>query len=1082
MKNFKLVNNLFGWITFLIAAITYLLTIEPTASFWDCGEFISTAYKLDVGHPPGAPFFMLAGRFFANFTNDPMMVAKMVNSMSAIFSALTILFLFWTITHLAKKIVPKNVDNMSLSEQITIIGSGLVGALAYTFSDTFWFSAVEGEVYAFSSLFTAVVFWAMLKWEDISDRPDADKWIILIAYLMGLSVGVHLLNLLCIPALVLIYYFKKAEKVTPKGSIMALLVSIGLIAVVLYGIVPGFVKMAGWFDLFFVNVVGLPFNMGAVIFVAFVAAFLIWGLYETFSGKSEMRMKLAFCANLILVGIPFIGSSFLVWVLLCAALVAFVFVWKGWNAKLFNTTLLSLMVVVIGYSSYGVTVIRSSAKPPMDQNSPNNMFTLKSYLNREQYGDSPLVYGKTFASQVDYKPENGGCVPIYKKGETIWSMKVKETPNEKDKYFKSGTKDEPVMVSECNMFFPRMYSNQPDHIQSYKMWSDFKGKRVRFNLCGQTQTVLVPTMGENLKYFLSYQVNFMYWRYFMWNFAGRQNDIQGHGELQNGNWISGIPFIDNLLVGDQSSLPSQMKNNKGRNTYFLLPLLLGLIGIAFQAFKGEKGIQGFWVTFFLFFMTGLAIVLYLNQPPLQPRERDYAYAGSFYAFTIWIGLGVAGIVHYLKKYVSELPAAAAVSIVCLGVPALMAAQNWDDHDRSDRYTTRDFARNYLESCDKNAIIFTNGDNDTFPLWYVQEVEGFRTDVRVCNLSYLQTDWYAAQMSRPYYDSKALPIGWTPSMYYNGKRDYARIYKLTEDSVSLDVAMSWLETDDAQYKKIPGIHENIDYIPASKLYMDVDKAEVIKNGYVDPKFKDLIVDRFTIDLKDRSYLYKSHLLILEMIQENKWKRPICFAISVDDANYLGMSQNFIQEGLSYKLSPIVNNAGGPLMNSDKMYDLMMNKFKYGNVADPSVYLDENVLRMCRTHRALFSYLVRTLVAENKFEMAEKAVDYSLKVLPIETVLVNSSLIEFADAYYTMGKKEKGTALSEKCIKTALEHIRWADGLKPDQYMSAGQLVQSNMMMFHYILNLYQKYEPALFEKYLPDYAKYGAKYEQLFARK
>jgi hypothetical protein len=1082
MKNFKLVNNLFGWITFVVAAVTYLLTIEPTASFWDCGEFISTAYKMDVGHPPGAPFFMLTGRFFANFASDPTQVARMINTMSALFSALTILFLFWSITHLARKIVPKDEKNMSVAEIITIIGSGVVGALAYTFSDTFWFSAVEGEVYAFSSLFTAIVFWAMLKWEDVADDPHADRWIIFIAYLMGLSIGVHLLNLLCIPALVLIYYFRKSKTINLKGSLLALLGSLVLVAIVLYGIVPGFVNMAGWFDLFFVNVLGLSFNSGAVFYVVLVALILIWGLYETFSDKRLLRMKMLFCVNFILIGIPFIGSNIFIWILICGGIIAFVFLWKGLNTKLMNTVLLSLMVIVIGYSSYGLTVIRSSAKPPMDQNSPNNMFSLKTYLNREQYGESPLLYGRTFASEIAYKVQGNNCVQEMDQGAPLWAAKPKLKATDKDEYVMTGYKQIPVMNPECNMFFPRMYSNQPDHIQAYKVWSDFKGRRVSVDRCGQTQTVLIPTLAENMRYFFSYQVNFMYWRYFMWNFSGRQNDIQGNGEIENGNWITGINAIDKILVGDQTNLPSELKNNKGRNTYFLLPLLLGIVGIAFQSMKGDKGIQGFWITFFLFFMTGMAIVLYLNQTPLQPRERDYAYAGSFYAFAIWIGLGVAGIIGYLKKYVPEKILALVVSFVCLGIPVLMASQNWDDHNRSNRYTTRDFAKNYLLSCDKNAILFTNGDNDTFPLWYVQEVEGFRTDVRVCNLSYFQTDWYAGQMSRPYYESEALPIGWTKDMYYNGKRDYAAIVKMTEDSISLDVAMSWVDTDNPEYKKLPGYSESIDYIPSSKIYLDIDKDEVIKNKYVNPAFYNQIADRMNINLGNVNYLGKHQLMILKMLQQNHWKRPIYYAVSVSDDQYLGLSPYFLQEGLAYKVSPLLSQSGAPLVNTSKMYDLLVNKFKYGNIQDKNVYLDENVLRMCRSQRAMFIQLAHALINEKKFDMAEKAIDYSLKAVPLETVPANSMNVELADIYYSIGKPAKGAKIMDSCLKNCVESLSWANGLTRSQYVRAGSLVQSNLMTMGRVLSLYQKYETSKFSMYLPVYEKFGTKFQQLLGGK
>ena len=1077
MKNFKLANNLSGWIVFIIAAVTYLLTIEPTASFWDCGEFISTAYKLDVGHPPGAPFFMLIGRFFTNFASDPTLVAKMINSMSALFSGLTILFLFWTITHLARKIVPKDEKNMTVGEIITIIGSGMVGALAYTFSDTFWFSAVEGEVYAFSSLFTAVVFWAMLKWEDAADQPYSERWIIFIAYLMGLSIGVHLLNLLCIPALVLIFYFKKASKVTIKGSLLALVGSIALIGIVLYGIVPGFVNMAGWFDLLFVNVLGFAFNTGAIVYVLVMIGTIVWGLYETFSGKNELRMKIAFCINIILVGIPFFGNSAILWVLLCGVVIAFTFFWKGINPRLMNTILLTLMVMLIGYSSYGVTVIRSNAQPPMDQNSPNNMFTLERYLNREQYGETPLIYGETFASDVAWKAEGNNCVPVYKKGGPMWNQKAKETPGEKDKYMITGYNEKPEMVSQCNMFFPRMYSKVPAHVEAYKMWSHFKGETVTLDHCGQSQTVQKPTMVENLTYFLNYQVNFMYWRYFMWNFAGRQNDIQGNGEIQNGNWITGINALDQFLVGDQSNLSSEMQNNKGHNKYYLLPLLLGILGILYQTSTGDKGLHGFWITFLLFFMTGLAILLYLNQTPLQPRERDYAYAGSFYAFTIWIGLGVPVLVRAFKKILPETPSAIAATLLCLCVPTLMATQNWDDHDRSNRYTCRDFAYNYLVSCDKNAVIFTNGDNDTFPLWYIQEVEGVRTDVRVCNLSYFQTDWYVSQMRRPYYKSEALPIKWTPAMYSNGKRDIGRIIKLTDDSISLDMAMQWIETDDPRYKQIPGYDEKFDFIPSNKIYMDINASQVMKNKYLEPKYADKIVPQLHIDLGDKTYLGKQELMILEMLRENNWKRPIYYAVTVEQSQFLGLKSSFLQEGLAYKIAPIKSTTGEPTVNTDKMYDMMMNKFLWGNIQDPKVYLDENNLRMCRTHRAMFSILAKALYDEGKMEKAEKVLDYSLKVIPMTTVPCNYNNAEMAELYYKLGKPTKALAVIKHCAKVSMENLDWAYSLKPNQYLSASELVRDNLYSMQIMVYAMDQYDKVHEKPYMEAFQKHAQLFQQ-----
>lgn len=1079
-KRYQFANNLSGWIVFAIAAVTYLLTIEPTASYWDCPEFISSAFKLDIGHPPGSPIFMIFGRFFANFASSPEKVASMINSMSALFSALTILFLFWSITHLARKIVAKDEKNMTIGEVITILGAGAVGALAYTYCDTFWFSAVEGEVYAFSSLFTAIVVWAILKWEDVADEPHSDRWIVFITYMMGLSIGVHLLNLLCIPALVLVFYFKKSSNITTKGSILALLGSIVLVALVLYGIVPGFVRVASWFDLLFVNVFGLPYNSGALAYVILVIASIVWGLRVTIKGESPVRMKLAFVVNVLLIGIPFSGHSVILWAILSAGIVVFIFRWKGLNQRIMNTSLLCMMVMLIGYSSYAVIVIRSSANPPMDENSPNNMFSLERFLNREQYGESPLFYGRTFVSDIKWESKGGACVPVYKKGYALWNKIPKTSPNQKDKYIISGYKQDPEMDPATCMFFPRMYSNQESHIAAYKEWSNFKGTPVVLDRCGRTATVMKPTFTENLRFFINYQVNFMYWRYFMWNFSGRQNDNQGNGEINNGNWITGINFIDNHLVGDQTNLPSEMANNKGHNTYYMLPLLLGLIGLFFQAFSGDKGIQGFWITFFLFFMTGLAIVLYLNQTPYQPRERDYAYAGSFYAFCIWIGLGVPGVVKALRKVMPSVPAAALATALCLCVPALMASQNWDDHDRSGRYVCRDYAYNYLMSCDKNAIIFTNGDNDTFPLWYAQEVEGIRTDVRVCNLSYLQTDWYVNQMRRPYYKSDPLPISWDASLYSNGKRDVGRIIKLTDDSMNLAEAMEWIKTDDPRFKHIPGYDDAIDFIPTEKLYLNIDKEKVLKNHYLDPAYENYIVPQLKINLKGREYLGKESLMILEMLLTNEWKRPIYFAITVDGDQYLGMRGNFIQEGLTYKVSPIQTANGEPTINSEKMYKLMMNTFRWANVKDPSLYLDENVLRMCATHRYIMATLAQVLCSEGKYDKAEKVIDKCMLELPVKTVPVHYSLIDMAKVLYQIGKKEKAEALIKTVGRNCMEYLNWTGNLKPRQYVSASSLVNQQLYTMQELLSVLSQYDKKLVDVYMPVFQKNAQLYQQSMA--
>ena len=725
MKQFRLVDNIVGWLAFFIAAFVYCSTIEPTASFWDCPEFITTGYKLEIGHPPGAPFFMLTANLFSQFASDPSQVAMMVNTMSALLSATCIMFLFWTITHLTRKLILKDWSALTTNKLIAIEASGLVGALIYTFSDTFWFSAVEGEVYAYSSAFTAVVFWLILKWEDHADEPHSDRWLVLIMYMTGLSIGVHLLNLLCVSAIVLVFYYRKFPNANLKGSLIALLISFVLIATILYGVVPGIITVGGWFELFFVNTLGCPFNTGVIIYIILLVAAVIWAIYESYTGKSFKRTNLSFLLAVAMLGVPFYGygwSAFFIGIVVLAVL--WIVVNRKVNnkplvsARIKNTTLLCMLMLMIGYSSYAITVIRSSANPPMDQNSPEDIFTLGSYLSREQYGDNPLAYGQAYTSQVKLDVEDGMCRPRMKYGAPIYQRKEKASPDEKDSYFVVGRKRDYVYAQ--NMLFPRMWSSS--HAEAYESWmGGVDGTQVPYDRCGEPIMVKMPTMLENLRFFLSYQCNFMYWRYFMWNFAGRQNDIQGNGELEHGNWITGISWLDNMRLGDQSKLPDDLKNNKGHNVFYCLPLLLGLIGLFWQAYRGQRGIRQFWVVFFLFFMTGLAIVLYLNQTPMQPRERDYAYAGSFYAFAIWCGIGVAAIIDLLKKYakLNSTAATAAVSILCLLVPIQMASQTWDDHDRSGRYVCRDFGQNYLMSLqDKgNPIIFTNGDNDTFPLWY-----------------------------------------------------------------------------------------------------------------------------------------------------------------------------------------------------------------------------------------------------------------------------------------------------------------------------------------------------------------------------
>lgn len=1054
MKQYKTINNLVGWLTFAIAAVVYCMTIEPTASFWDCPEFITTGYKLEVGHPPGAPFFMLTANLFSQFTNDPSQVAYMVNIMSALLSAGCILFLFWSITHLTRKLICRDKEHMTTGQMITIIGSGLVGALVYTFSDTFWYSAVEGEVYAYSSLFTAVVFWLILKWEDNADKPYSDRWIILIAYLVGLSVGVHLLNLLCIPAIVLVYYYKRKTNANLKGSLWALVVSAILVAAVLYGLVPGIVKVGGWFELFFVNTLGMPFNTGMIVYILIVVAVMIWAIYETVRNTNRKRMNLAFLITVGLLGIPFYGHGFmsiLIGVVVLGILTFGLFSRIGGEYRIsvraLNTTLLCLMMMIVGYSSYALIVIRSSANPPMDQNSPEDIFTLGAYLAREQYGDRPLFYGRTYNSQVKLKREGNYCIPVEEEVPPTYQRKEKKTAEEKDRY--EVLHNRIVYKYDQQMLFPRMYS--PEYAQHYESWmGGIKGRTVTYDKCGDIMTVKIPTMWENLKFFFSYQINFMYWRYFMWNFAGRQNDIQGHGEAEHGNWITGIPFIDNILVGNQTELPNDLLNNPGRNVYYCLPLILGLIGLCWQAYRGDAGIKQFWVIFFLFFMTGLAIVVYLNQTPMQPRERDYAYAGSFYAFAIWIGMGVAGLTELLRKKMNGTAAASIVSICCLLVPIQMASQTWDDHDRSGRYACRDFGQNYLSSLPtgQNPVIFTNGDNDTFPLWYNQDTEGFRTDVRVCNLSYLNTDWYIDQMRRPAYDSPALPINWKRYDYVSGTNDYIHIepqmesmvrnmYKNNPEQAKASFGDEPFELKNVLKYWVCSSNPKLRVIPTDTLVLTVDKEAVRRSGMLIPdSLHGGIPDKMYISLKGRNVLLKSDLMMLELLANTNWERPLYMAISVGSQNQLGLEDYFIQEGLAYRLTPINWTKAGYVkqggyahnyyMDTEKTYDALMNRFKFGNVGTPEVYLDETNRRMCHTHRRIYVKLALQLIDEGKKDKARKVLDYIEEMLPSTTIphdYVWSNSLGMASAYMQLGEKEKAADIYRQLGDKASEYLDW-----------------------------------------------------------
>ena len=1092
MKQYRLVDNIFGWVAFVIAAFVYSSTIEPTASFWDCPEFITTAYKQEIGHPPGAPFFMLLGNFFTHFASDATQVAKMVNTMSALLSAVCILFLFWTITHLARKLIISDWKEMTTSKLIAIEASGMVGALIYTFSDTFWFSAVEGEVYAFSSAFTAVVFWLILKWEDHADEPHSDRWLVLIAYMTGLSIGVHLLNLLCIPAIVLVYYYKKVPHANLKGSLLALILSFAVVVAVLYGVVPGIITVGGWFELFFVNVLGCPFNTGEIVYIICLVAAVIWGIYETYNAtdKNVKRQNIAFILGFGMLGIPFYGYG---WSAVICGVIVMAILWfiLGYkrkqevatgvdettgitkkkmqllplvSARIKNTALLCMLMLMIGYSSYALIVIRSSANPPMDQNSPEDIFTLGSYLSRDQYGDRPLFYGQAYTSQVALQVEGDMCKPEMKEGAPVYQRKEKATADEKDSYFIVSHKNKYQYAQ--NMFFPRMYDAA--HAQAYEDWmGGVDGTEVPYDRCGENIMVKVPSQVDNIRFFLSYQCNFMYWRYFMWNFAGRQNDIQGNGEPEHGNWITGFSFIDDSLYGDQSKLPDDLKNNKGHNVFYCMPLILGLIGLFWQAWYTRKrkvikngkeveeilpiGIQQFWVVFFLFFMTGLAIVIYLNQTPMQPRERDYAYAGSFYAYAIWCGLGVLAIIDLLKKKakLSGTAISAIVAVITLLVPIQMASQTWDDHDRSNRYTCRDFGQNYLMSLQEkgNPIIFTNGDNDTFPLWYNQEVEGVGTDARVCNLSYLQTDWYIDQMKRPAYNSPSVPITWPRLDFCSGTNEYVTVepgakqqilefYKQNPEAAKKQFGDEPFELKNVLKYWVRSKNPDLHIIPTDTLYVTIDKEAVKKSGMM--MASDTIPDKMVISLAGKTALYKGDLMMLEMIAQCNWVRPIYVALTVGEDNYMNLGDNFVQEGLVNRITPFTTNKpGAKNFDTEKAYHNIMTRFKFGNLKQKGLYIDETTMRMCYTHRRLLAQTALQLLSEHK---NKKAIDILKKAdveIPDYNVPIDymSGGLDMARGWILAGQKQKAAEYVGKVWKTASQYLSYYLSLDANRFAQA-----------------------------------------------
>lgn len=971
MMNFKKLNNLTGWVIWAIATFVYLSTMESTASFWDCGEFISTAYNLEIGHPPGAPLFMLLGKLFTMFaSNDTAAVA--INTLSALSSSFTILFLFWSITAIIKKLALKT-GALDKGKTIAIIGAGVVGALAYTFSDSFWFSAVEGEVYAMSSLFTALVFWAILKWDAVSNEKHSTRWLVLIAYLMGLSIGVHLLNLLAIPAMVFLYYFKTRE-LNVKSFFIASGFSVLILGIVQFGIIPGTYKIASMFELLFVNSFGLPFDSGLIFYFVFLTALIIYALYYT-----QKKGKV-----------------------------------------LWNTALLCLTVMLVGYSTYSVILVRSAANPPMDENNPENAFSLMSYLAREQYGSAPFLTGQYFNTPYDAKNPVVEGKPVYYQDKK--SGKYVQT--------NLGVKDKPNYDKNTSGFLPRMWSPQAHHIRDYKMWTNFKGKNVK---ASNGETIKIPTFGENMEFLFRYQWGHLYWRYFMWNFAGRETDGQNvsPSDITNGNWISGIKAFDAARLGNQDKLAKSITNNPGHNTYYLLPLILGLIGLVYQFMKDPKD----WLVLALLFVfTGLMINFYTNPPSPQPRERDYAYVGSFYVFAIWIGFGVYALYEMLSKKAPKVMSAMVVSLACLiAVPTLMANQNWDDHNRSGRYTARDFAKNYLNSCAKNAILFTNGDNDTFPLWYVQEVEHYRTDVRIVNLSLLNTDWYIEQMRRKAWDADGIPQRLSEKKLRQGTNDFIYFYdRKIPGYTDVDQIIKFVE-DDSPKSKIAGRdNKQMDYIPTRKFKITVNKQQVLANGTVSKDRADRILDNIEWSLSDKKGgLYKKDLVILDILAANDWKRPIYFAITTGNDAYLGLMPFFQLEGLAYRLVPYkaqsFDGQQGEI-DTDIMYENLMHKFKWGGMEEGHVYMDENNRRMCMNFRNNFSRLAGELNRIGQKKKAIEVLDKCMKAIPKENVPYNQFLLSIADLYYQLKEYKKANEIVKVLVDKYENDLRYYVSLK------------------------------------------------------
>ncbi len=1054
MNKYNLSNNVLGWITFIISLITYTLTLEPTVSFWDCGEFISASYRLQICHPPGAPLFLMIGRIFSLFASDVTKVAFMVNMVSATTSALCVMFTFWTITHLGKKIVSKAGEQLSAQQVFAVMGAGLVGALTLNFSDTFWFSAVEAEVYASSSFFTTLTFWCILKWEDSANEKGADRWIVLIAYLIGLAIGVHLLNLLVIPAIVYVYYFKKNTYTLP-GFLKASAVAVLAIGFVQFGIIPGLPTLATKLDYFAVNSMGFSTNTGTLMLIVIMLVLMVSSLHYTQTNdKRSLYAAIACYAILFLVSFNINAGlgTFIGWALLTGILYVIFFYAKVSNAVK-NIIVLSFSFIVIGFSSYAMIIVRSLGNPPIDMNDPDQPFALLSYINREQYGDNPLLYGQYFYAR-----------PIGTKSKGM-NYRRSVDANGKEQYVEAGEKLEREYDPKDCTILPRMWADRADYVQSYRNWEDIgEGKKATF--------------GKNIDFLLSYQLGFMYWRYFFWNFVGRQNDEQGYGDVTKGNWITGITFFDEWRLGPQKDLPALLKNNKAHNTYFGIPLILGIIGLIFH-FRKQKEDATVITTLFLF--TGFFIILYLNFPAHQPRERDYAYVGSYQTFIIWIGLGVLAIIDWLSKKMNAMAATGLTTAACLlGAPILMGQQNWDDHNRSNRFTALHFAEDYLNSCEKDAILFTNGDNDTYPLWYAQNVENIRSDIRIINLSLLGTDWYADGLRRQAYDGKPVEFSWTPDKYIQGTRDYVVFYDNPSlglnqtDYYDLNKLMAFMGDDNKSSQVQMQSGEYINYYPTKRFSIKIDKEACLKNGVVQPEDAAMMVDSIKFEVSNNpNNMLKPDLLTLDIVSSNINKRPIYWAITTGSDVYLNMQNYFQMEGLTYRLVPILNqqNPNDPStgrINSKVLWNNVMNKFKWGNIEDKNVYLDETILRQTKNFRNIFYRLAEKLVQEGKKDSAIKALDYCQKVLPEYNISHDVFSVRLAEGYFQAGAIDKANQLLKQITETSNTKATYYKTFKnTKKFKSVQPELEENIQIISYCIQVAQFYKQDKIAKELND---------------